>query len=135
MIIDCKHVWNYISEYLDGALPHETKDTVQKHLDHCEICSAIRDHLHLGPGDQIKFFVHPDGSVRVLATNPRRASLKGIVRTRRRVSLDVRTSPSREVRLPAISKLNGGGRTRCQCPHRLSRSRRRYSIAPRDSYH
>ena len=43
MVIDCKHVWNYISEYLDGALPEETRATVQKHLDHCEICSAILD--------------------------------------------------------------------------------------------
>jgi anti-sigma factor RsiW len=43
MVIDCKHVWNYISEYLDGTLPEETRDTVQKHLDHCEICSAILD--------------------------------------------------------------------------------------------
>ena len=43
MIMDCKHVWNYISEYLDGALPDETRDTVQKHLDQCEICSAILD--------------------------------------------------------------------------------------------
>ena len=43
MIIDCKHVWNYISEYLDRALPDETRDTVQKHLDHCEICPAILD--------------------------------------------------------------------------------------------
>jgi hypothetical protein len=43
MVIDCKHVWNYISEYLDGALPEETRDTVQKHRGHCEICSAILD--------------------------------------------------------------------------------------------
>jgi predicted anti-sigma-YlaC factor YlaD len=43
MVIDCKHVWNYISEYLDGTLPDETRDTVQKHLDHCEICSAVLD--------------------------------------------------------------------------------------------
>jgi hypothetical protein len=43
MIIDCKHVWNYISEYLDRTLPEETRDTVRKHLDHCEICSAILD--------------------------------------------------------------------------------------------
>jgi anti-sigma factor RsiW len=43
MVIDCKHVWNYISEYLDGTLSDETRDTVQKHLDHCEICSAILD--------------------------------------------------------------------------------------------
>jgi predicted anti-sigma-YlaC factor YlaD len=43
MVIDCKHVWNYISEYLDGTLPDETCETVQKHLDFCEICSAILD--------------------------------------------------------------------------------------------
>lgn len=43
MVIDCKHVWNYISEYLDGTLAEETRDAVQKHLDHCEICSAILD--------------------------------------------------------------------------------------------
>ena len=43
MVIDCKHVWNYISEYLDRTLPEETRDTVRKHLDHCEICSAILD--------------------------------------------------------------------------------------------
>ena len=43
MVIDCKHVWNYISEYLDGTLSSETREAVQKHLDHCEICSAILD--------------------------------------------------------------------------------------------
>ena len=43
MVIDCKHVWNYISEYMDGTLSDETRGTVQKHLDHCEICSAILD--------------------------------------------------------------------------------------------
>ena len=43
MVIDCRHVWSYISEYLDGTLPDETRDTVQQHLDHCGICSAILD--------------------------------------------------------------------------------------------
>lgn len=43
MVIDCKHVWTYISDYLDAALPEETRTIVQKHLDHCEICSAILD--------------------------------------------------------------------------------------------
>jgi predicted anti-sigma-YlaC factor YlaD len=43
MVIDCKHVWGYISEYLDGALTSETREIVQGHLDHCEICSAILD--------------------------------------------------------------------------------------------
>ena len=43
MVLDCKHAWNYISEYFDGTLSEETRKTVQKHLDHCGICSAILD--------------------------------------------------------------------------------------------
>ena len=43
MVIECKHVWNYISEYLDGTLSDEIKEIVKKHLAHCEICSAILD--------------------------------------------------------------------------------------------
>jgi hypothetical protein len=43
MVIECKHVWDYISGYLDNSLSPETKDLVQRHLEHCEICSAILD--------------------------------------------------------------------------------------------
>jgi hypothetical protein len=43
VVIDCKHVWNYISEYLDKTLSEETRALVQKHLEHCEICSAVLD--------------------------------------------------------------------------------------------
>ena len=43
MVIECKHVWNYISDYLDDTLPPETRALVQRHLEHCEICSAILD--------------------------------------------------------------------------------------------
>jgi len=43
MVLDCKHVWNYISEYIDKTLSEETRAVVQKHLEHCEICSAILD--------------------------------------------------------------------------------------------
>jgi predicted anti-sigma-YlaC factor YlaD len=43
MVIECKHVWEYISEYLDGSLSPEVLEQVQKHLEHCEICSAILD--------------------------------------------------------------------------------------------
>jgi anti-sigma factor RsiW len=43
VVIECKHVWNYISEYLDGTLSQEIREAVQKHLEHCEICSAILD--------------------------------------------------------------------------------------------
>jgi AbrB family looped-hinge helix DNA binding protein len=52
------------------------------------IPKTIRDHLHLEPGDRIKFFVHPDGSV-VILPKLRTATLKGIVQPpRRRVSVD-----------------------------------------------
>ena len=43
MVLECKHVWNYISEFLDDSLPPETRELVQKHLETCEICSAILD--------------------------------------------------------------------------------------------
>lgn len=43
MVLDCKHVWNYISEYIDGTLSDAAREDVQKHLDNCEICSAILD--------------------------------------------------------------------------------------------
>ncbi len=29
MVIECKHVWDYISEYLDDSLSPETRDLVQ----------------------------------------------------------------------------------------------------------
>lgn len=43
MVIDCKHVWAHISGYLDGTLEPGVLEQVQKHLEHCEICSAILD--------------------------------------------------------------------------------------------
>ena len=46
------------------------------------IPKAIRDHLRLQPGDRVKFFVHPDGSVVLLPKRPASA-LRGIVRARR----------------------------------------------------
>lgn len=50
------------------------------------IPKAIRDHLHLEPGDRIKFFVHPDGSV-VILPKISTSKLKGIIRTRQTASL------------------------------------------------
>ena len=47
------------------------------------IPKAIREHLRLKPGDRVKFFVHPDGSVVLLPKRPAGA-LRGIVRSRRR---------------------------------------------------
>ncbi len=51
------------------------------------IPKAIRDHLHLEPGDRIKFFVHPDGSVVILPKIPT-SQLKGVLKARRRASLN-----------------------------------------------
>ena len=47
------------------------------------IPKAIREHLRLKPGDRVKFFVHPDGSVVLLPKLPA-AALRGIVKSRRR---------------------------------------------------
>lgn len=47
------------------------------------IPKAIREHLGLKPGDRVKFFVHPDGSVVLLPKLPASA-LRGIVKGRRR---------------------------------------------------
>ena len=47
------------------------------------IPKAIREHLGLKPGDRVKFFVHPDGSVVLLPKLPASA-LRGAVKSRRR---------------------------------------------------
>ena len=43
MVIDCKHVWDRISEFLDDSLSPESRELMQKHLEHSEDCSAILD--------------------------------------------------------------------------------------------
>ena len=47
------------------------------------IPKAIRDHLHLKPGDKVRFFIHPDGSVVLLPRLPVTA-LRGMLKARRR---------------------------------------------------
>ncbi len=43
MKLECKHVWEHISGYLDKDLDVELLSTVEKHLESCEVCSAILD--------------------------------------------------------------------------------------------
>jgi AbrB family looped-hinge helix DNA binding protein len=44
---------------------------------------AVRKHLGLKPGDRVKFFMHPDGSV-VLLPKLSASALRGIVKSQRR---------------------------------------------------
>ncbi len=43
MRIDCKHVWEYISAYIDGEVDPVLHAEIDKHLETCEICSAVLD--------------------------------------------------------------------------------------------
>ena len=43
MKIDCKHVWQYISAYIDADLDAELRARIERHLETCEICSAVLD--------------------------------------------------------------------------------------------
>jgi len=43
MELNCKHVWGYISEYIDGTVGPKLREEIERHLEHCEICSAILD--------------------------------------------------------------------------------------------
>ena len=63
---------------MESALSLKGQTTIPK---------AIRDHLHLQPGDRIKFFLHPDGSVVILPKIPV-SKLKGVVKASRRVFLE-----------------------------------------------
>lgn len=43
MKIDCRHVWDHISAYVDGDVDAMLRAEIDRHLEHCEICSAVLD--------------------------------------------------------------------------------------------
>ena len=43
MRIDCKHVWEHISAYIDGEVDASLRAEIDRHLETCEICSAVLD--------------------------------------------------------------------------------------------
>ena len=43
MKLNCKHVWQYISEYIDNTIDAKVREDIERHLETCEICSAILD--------------------------------------------------------------------------------------------
>jgi len=46
MRIDCKHVWEHISAYIDGEVDAALRAEIDRHLETCEICSAVLDSTH-----------------------------------------------------------------------------------------
>ena len=65
------------------------------------IPKAIRDHLRVKPGDRVKFFIRPDGSVVMLPKLPARA-LRGMLGPGRR----------RPISLEQMEKAIGDGASR-----------------------
>jgi len=59
---------------MDSAITSKGQATIPK---------AIRERLGLKPGDRIKFFVHPDGSVALLP-KVRASALRGMIKPQRR---------------------------------------------------
>jgi AbrB family looped-hinge helix DNA binding protein len=59
---------------MDSAITSKGQATIPK---------LIREHLGLKPGDRVKFFIHPDGSVVLLPKRPA-SILRGIVKAARR---------------------------------------------------
>jgi anti-sigma factor RsiW len=43
MKLNCEHVWEHISEYIDGTVDAKLREDIERHLEHCEICSVILD--------------------------------------------------------------------------------------------
>lgn len=43
MMLDCRHVWDALSAYLDGEVNAELRAEIEQHLQFCEVCSAVLD--------------------------------------------------------------------------------------------
>ena len=43
MRIDCKHVWKHISAYIENDVDPQLRAEIDRHLETCEICSAVLD--------------------------------------------------------------------------------------------
>jgi anti-sigma factor (TIGR02949 family) len=43
MKIDCKHVWSQVSDYIDGTVTSQERETIERHLANCRHCSAVMD--------------------------------------------------------------------------------------------
>jgi antitoxin PrlF len=72
-------LWYYI---IDNVMETDVESAITT-KGQATIPKVIREHLGLKPGDRVKFFVHPDGSVVLLPKLPA-SVLRGMVKSRRR---------------------------------------------------
>ena len=43
MVLDCKHVWLEISNYIDGDIDPKFRASIEEHLATCRHCAAVLD--------------------------------------------------------------------------------------------
>lgn len=43
MVLECKHVWKQISNYIDETVPPELLESIEQHLANCRHCAAVLD--------------------------------------------------------------------------------------------
>jgi len=43
MVLNCRHVWSQISDYIDGTVAPELRAAVEEHLANCRHCAAVLD--------------------------------------------------------------------------------------------
>lgn len=43
MVLNCKHVWAQISDYIEGDVAPELREAIEEHLAHCPHCAAVLD--------------------------------------------------------------------------------------------
>ena len=43
MVLNCRHVWGQISDYIDSAVAPELRAAIEEHLAHCRHCAAVLD--------------------------------------------------------------------------------------------
>jgi hypothetical protein len=43
MVLNCKHMWGQISNYIEGDVDPGLREAIEKHLAHCRHCAAVLD--------------------------------------------------------------------------------------------
>lgn len=43
MVLNCRHVWDQISNYIEDDVAPELREAIEHHLAHCRHCAAVLD--------------------------------------------------------------------------------------------